>query len=46
MLIHLSKQNNHPQIAYVSAIRSLEKKCGDAEIHISLQDEISETIDV
>ena len=46
LLIHLSKQNNHPQIAYVSAIRSLEKKCGDADIHISLQDEVSETLEI
>jgi phosphoribosyl 1,2-cyclic phosphodiesterase len=42
MLTHLSRQNNHPQIAYVSAIRALEKKCRDAEIIISMQDEISE----
>jgi phosphoribosyl 1,2-cyclic phosphodiesterase len=46
MLIHLSKQNNHPQIAYVSAIRALEKKCNDAEILISMQDEVSDLIEV
>jgi phosphoribosyl 1,2-cyclic phosphodiesterase len=46
MLIHLSRQNNHPQIAYVSAVRALEKKCRDAEIIISLQDEVSEMIEI
>jgi phosphoribosyl 1,2-cyclic phosphodiesterase len=45
-LIHLSRQNNHPQIAYVSAIRALEKKCRDAEIIISMQDEISDVIEI
>jgi phosphoribosyl 1,2-cyclic phosphodiesterase len=46
LLIHLSRQNNHPQIAYVSAMRALEKKCVDAEIHISLQDELSEVLEI
>jgi len=46
LLIHLSKQNNHPQIAYVSATRALENKCVDTEIHISLQDEISEILEL
>ena len=46
MLIHLSKQNNHPQIAYVSAVRALERNCKDAEIIISLQDDVSEIIEV
>ncbi|MCI0416120.1 MBL fold metallo-hydrolase [bacterium] len=46
MLTHLSRQNNHPQIVYVSATRALEKKCRDAEIHISMQDEISEMLEL
>ena len=46
MLIHLSRQNNHPQIAYISATRALEKKCRDAEILISMQDEISEMVEL
>jgi phosphoribosyl 1,2-cyclic phosphodiesterase len=46
VLIHLSRQNNHPQIAYVSALRSLEKKCKDAELFISSQDEVSEVLDL
>ncbi len=46
MLIHLSRQNNHPQIAYVSANRALEKKCKNVELHISLQDESSEILEV
>jgi len=46
MLTHLSRQNNHPQIAYVSATRALEKKCRDAEILISMQDEISEMLEL
>lgn len=46
LLTHLSRQNNHPQIAYVSAMRALEKKCGDVEIHISLQDELSDLLEI
>jgi phosphoribosyl 1,2-cyclic phosphodiesterase len=46
MLTHLSRQNNHPQIAYVSATRALERKCKDADLHISLQEEISEILEV
>jgi len=46
MLTHLSKQNNHPQLAYVSALRALEKKSRDTDLHISLQDEISEILEI
>jgi phosphoribosyl 1,2-cyclic phosphodiesterase len=45
MLTHLSRQNNHPQLAYVSASRALEKKSKDTDLHVSLQDEISEVIE-
>ena len=46
MLTHLSRQNNHPQIAYVSALRALEKKSRDTDLHISLQDEVSEILEI
>jgi phosphoribosyl 1,2-cyclic phosphodiesterase len=46
MLTHLSRQNNHPQIAYVSAMRAVEKKCKGADVSISMQDEISEIVEV
>ena len=46
MLTHLSRQNNHPQIAYISATRAVEKKCRDAEIIISMQDEISDIVEM
>src|SRR5688572_6128470 len=46
MLTHLSRQNNHPQIAYISATRAVEKKCRDAEIMISMQDEISDIVEM
>lgn len=46
MLTHLSRQNNHPQIAFVSATRALEKKCRDADLHVSLQEEISEILEL
>jgi phosphoribosyl 1,2-cyclic phosphodiesterase len=46
MLIHLSKQNNHPQLAYVSASRGLERKCKNFTLHLSLQDEVSEIVEV
>jgi phosphoribosyl 1,2-cyclic phosphodiesterase len=46
MLTHLSRQNNHPQIAYVSAGRALEKKSKNTGLHVSLQDEISEIIEI
>jgi len=46
ILTHLSRQNNHPQLAYVSAGRALEKKCKNATLHVSLQDEISEIVEI
>lgn len=46
MLTHLSRQNNHPQLAYVSALRALEKKSCNTDLHISLQDEISEILEI
>jgi len=46
MLIHLSKQNNHPQMAYVSAVRALEKNSQGTEVHLSLQDEISDILEL
>ena len=46
MLIHLSRQNNHPQIAYVSASRALEKKSKDTDVRLSLQDEISDILEI
>lgn len=46
MLTHLSRQNNHPQLAYVSASRALEKKCKNTHLHISMQDEISEILEI
>jgi phosphoribosyl 1,2-cyclic phosphodiesterase len=46
MLTHLSKQNNHPQLAYVSALRALERKTRDTDLHISLQDEVSEILEI
>jgi phosphoribosyl 1,2-cyclic phosphodiesterase len=46
MLIHLSKQNNHPQIAFVSAMRGLEKKSKCTELHLSSQDEISDMLEM
>jgi phosphoribosyl 1,2-cyclic phosphodiesterase len=46
MLLHLSRQNNHPQLAYVSATRALERKCKDTELHVSLQDEISDILEI
>lgn len=46
MLTHLSRQNNHPQLAYVCATRALEKKCKDTDLHISMQDEISEVLEL
>jgi phosphoribosyl 1,2-cyclic phosphodiesterase len=46
MLTHLSRQNNHPQLAYVAASRALEKKCKNAHLHISLQEEISEILEI
>lgn len=46
MLTHLSRQNNHPQIAFVSASRALEKKSKNTSLHVSLQDEISEIIEI
>jgi phosphoribosyl 1,2-cyclic phosphodiesterase len=46
MLIHLSRQNNHPQIAYVSALRALEKKSKNTEVHLSLQEEVSEILEL
>jgi hypothetical protein len=42
----LSKQNNHPQLAYVSALRALERKSRDTDLHISLQDEVSEILEI
>jgi phosphoribosyl 1,2-cyclic phosphodiesterase len=46
ILTHLSRQNNHPQIAYVSAMRALEKKSRNTELHISLQEEVSEILEI
>lgn len=46
MLTHLSRQNNHPQIAFVSASRALERKSKNTNLHVSLQDEISEIIEI
>lgn len=46
MLIHLSKQNNHPQIAYVSAMRAVEKKCKNIDVNLSMQDEVSEILEL
>jgi len=46
ILTHLSRQNNHPQIAYVSATRALEKKSKNTDLHLSLQDEISELVEI
>src|SRR5262249_31511565 len=46
MLTHLSRQNNHPQIAFVSATRALERKARDPRLHLSLQDEISEWLEL
>jgi phosphoribosyl 1,2-cyclic phosphodiesterase len=46
MLTHLSRQNNHPQLAYVSAARALEKKCKNMHLHISLQDDISDILEI
>ena len=46
MLIHLSKQNNHPQLAYVSASRGLERGCKNFSLHLSLQDEVSDVVEV
>lgn len=46
VLTHLSRQNNHPQIAYVSAVKALEKKSKNTNLHVSLQDEISEIIEL
>jgi phosphoribosyl 1,2-cyclic phosphodiesterase len=46
MLTHLSKQNNHPQLAYVSALRALERKSRDTDLQISMQDEISEILEI
>jgi phosphoribosyl 1,2-cyclic phosphodiesterase len=46
MLIHLSRQNNHPQLAYISACRALERFAKNTQLHISLQDEISDILEV
>ena len=46
MLTHLSSKNNHPQLAYVSATRALEKKSKNTDLHISLQDELSDILEV
>ena len=46
MLIHLSRQNNHPQLAYVSAVKGLEKSSKETEVHLSLQHEISGILDL
>ena len=46
VLIHLSRQNNHPQLAYVSALQALEKKSRDTSVILSTQDEISEMIEL
>ena len=46
MLTHLSRQNNHPQLAYVSALRALERKSRDTDLQISMQDEVSEILEI
>lgn len=46
VLTHLSRQNNHPQIAYVSAMRGLEPRCKETDVKLSLQDEISEVLEI
>src|SRR5207248_2919992 len=46
MLTHLSRQNNHPQIAYVSAVRGLEKGARETDVLLSLQDEISDMMEM
>jgi phosphoribosyl 1,2-cyclic phosphodiesterase len=46
MLVHLSRQNNHPQIAFLSASRALQKKSRQTSLHVSLQDRISEIIEI
>jgi len=46
MLTHLSRQNNHPQIAYVSAVRALDGKCKDPDVRLSLQDEVSDILEI
>jgi phosphoribosyl 1,2-cyclic phosphodiesterase len=46
ILTHLSRQNNHPQIAYVSAMRALERKSKNTDLHVSLQDEISDLLEI
>ena len=46
MLTHLSRQNNHPQIAFVSASRALEKKSTNTVLHVSSQEEISEILEI
>jgi phosphoribosyl 1,2-cyclic phosphodiesterase len=46
VLIHLSRQNNHPQLAYVSAVKALEKKSKDTAVVLSMQDEICEMIEL
>lgn len=46
MLTHLSRQNNHPQIAYVSAVRALDRRCRETDIRLSLQDEISDILEI
>lgn len=46
MLVHLSRQNNHPQIAFVSACSALEKKCKDTAVHVSLHDRISDILEI
>jgi phosphoribosyl 1,2-cyclic phosphodiesterase len=46
MLTHLSRQNNHPQIAFVSATRALEKRSKNTDLGLSLQDEISDILEL
>lgn len=46
LLTHLSRQNNHPQIAHLSAVRALDRKCKEPDVRLSLQDEISDMLEI
>jgi phosphoribosyl 1,2-cyclic phosphodiesterase len=46
MLLHLSRKNNHPQLAYCSALSALQRRAPSTELYVSAQDSISDVIEL